>query len=239
VGNLLTPTLEAVNVIGTFDPTKNARYTAGGKRILNWLIYYDGATATLNKWMTPESDNNHLLDNDTQEETFITGNGTWTAKKSKFYDIWITGKGGDSYGANAYQYCASGGGGLTGKKRIYIEAGTVWTAVFSTASGGNTTFSDGVTTLSAQNGYIGGASGAIPFVGGAGGSASSGFDIVFPGGNGGGWPGGGGCSIFGTQLVKDISSNAISGHSYGIGATGAYNGGSAGNGGVGIIQIKG
>src|SRR4030042_3868592 len=42
VGNLLTPTLEAVGVIGTFDPTKNARYTAGGRGILNWLSNYTG-----------------------------------------------------------------------------------------------------------------------------------------------------------------------------------------------------
>jgi hypothetical protein len=61
-GNTLTPTLEAVNVIGTFDPSKNARYTAGGKRILNWVIFYDDAIATIKKWSHPK-DNIGLITN--------------------------------------------------------------------------------------------------------------------------------------------------------------------------------
>lgn len=53
-GNYLTPTI--TTNAGTFDADKNARYTAGGYRILNWIIDYDGSNAVAHKWLQPNED---------------------------------------------------------------------------------------------------------------------------------------------------------------------------------------
>ena len=53
-GNYLTPTI--TTNAGTFDADKNARYTTGGYRILNWIIDYDGSNADVHKWLQPNED---------------------------------------------------------------------------------------------------------------------------------------------------------------------------------------
>lgn len=189
-GDTLTPTLSAAD-LGTFDPSKNARYTAGGYRVLNWLIDYDGTDSLVFKWLTPHEARNISNDIDTPIETIISASGDWTAPRSKYYTITMTGKGGNggaaittNIGNNA---CAGGASAAaTGIVRKYIEAGTVWTATFNTGSGQNTTFSDGVTTLTVQNG-----AGTIDKtdtisspIGNAGAVVPTGFDINNGGGDG-------------------------------------------------------
>lgn len=178
----LTPTL--TDDPGTYDETKFARYTSGGKRILNWLIDYDGTTCRVSPWKTPEysGNQNYLPDLDSQPETWITASGTWVAPRSKYYTIWVTGKGGDGGTTSGNQNSASGGnGGATGIKRMFINAGDVWTATFGSTY---TDFTNGVVTLRA---YRGG-SGTVyymeshPNVNLIG--YSSGFDYVIEGGQG-------------------------------------------------------
>lgn len=55
----LTPTL-ATNP-GTFDPTKNGRYTAAGERILNWVIDYDGISVVIRKLSDAGEVDNQLI----------------------------------------------------------------------------------------------------------------------------------------------------------------------------------
>ena len=96
---------------------------------------------------------------------------TWTAPESKWYKITMTGEGGNGSSSDP------GGGAASGIRRIYVEKGTLWTATFNPTGIGatNTVFSDGVTTLSVQNGFD-------PLIssGGAG-QTSSGMDITFIG----------------------------------------------------------
>jgi hypothetical protein len=227
----LTPTLSTT--LGTFDDSKNARYTAGGKRILNWLIFYDGTTAYVNRWVTPESDNNTIIDLDTQPEEWITSSGTWTAVRSKYYTIYVTGHGG---GGEASGNTRGGGGSGTGIKRIWINSGDAWTATMPTANGSNTTFSDGTTTLSVANGI---ASVPAGFDIGIGGSSGE-YDYSSPtagntGGRGGeSFYGGGGIGgVSGSPAGKDALA-------YGAGGGGAYSGASAqGSGGSGLIRVIG
>ncbi len=170
----LTPTL--TDDPGTYDETKFARYTSGGKRILNWLIDYDGTTCRVSPWKTPEYSGNQncLPDLDSQPETWITASGTWTAPRSKYYTIWVTGKGeagggggnGQGYSGDTIQATRGGAGGRAGSSgmvRKFINAGDAWTSDFGASA---VTFSDGTTTLSAGN--FGG--------------AVTGFDVAFPGG---------------------------------------------------------
>jgi len=227
-GVTLTPTLTTTP--GSFDSTKNAHYTAGGKRILNWMIQWDGVNARVYK-----------LGQD-QWEDVLTSNGTWTAMFSKVYEIWVTGKGGN--GGNAENIApsnsaagAGGGAGLTGKKKIYIKAGDEWTSVFSAISGGNTSISDGATTLTAQNGYDGqDAIDTFSSKGGKGGFTSSGFDFSF-----GGNPGESNTGQITSSFL--IDSNGA-GSYYGGGGLGAGGGNSDGgdakgygSGGGGALRI--
>jgi hypothetical protein len=233
----LTPTLSTS--LGTFDDSKNARYTAGGKRILNWLIFYDGTTAYVNRWVTPESgdDNNYLPDLDTQPETWITASGNWTAPRTKYYTIYVTGHGGGGAASTAQ----SGGSGATGIIRKLISAGDVWTATMSTANGGNTVFSDGTTTLTVQNGTVL-TPGAIP----------SGFDVNIGGGygaynfagSGSNFHGGtGGASIYGSGGRGGDSTSPYDGYAaivFGAGGGGGVSSSySQGAGGSGAIRIVG
>jgi hypothetical protein len=206
----LTPTLSTT--LGTFDDSKNARYTAGGKRILNWLIYYDGTTAYVNRWVTPESanDNNYLPDLDTPPETWITGSGTWTAPRSKYYTIEMV-----AHGEGGGNIISGGGAGAYGRKRILINAGDTWTATLATAALGNTTFSDGTTTLTVQNADNSGL---------RGGTEPTGFDV----------------NCRGTSGITGVSGTAGGG-----GAPSAFGGGGYGgdiivlNGGAGSIGAGG
>ena len=150
---------------GIFSPDKNAHYTNDGHRILNWLIQFDGTTAIAYK-----------VGRD-RFETVIIADGEWKCKFSKVYEIVMCGKGGDGGGANI-AIGSNGGGALTGHKKIYIEASDVWTAAFSSASGGTCSFADVATTLQAQNGYNG-VTDIIKCT--AGGETSSGFDRVVKG----------------------------------------------------------
>jgi hypothetical protein len=180
----LTPTL--TDDPGAYDETKFARYTSANKRILNWLIDFDGTTARVTRWVTPEysGNQNSFPDLDTQPETWITADGTWAAPRSKYYTIWVTGQGGTG-GDGGYptnQNSGGGGnGGATGIKRMFINAGDVWTATFGTNT---TTFTNGVTTLTAYRGNTGTRHYIIsppnaPYAG-----TSTGFDQVIEGGMG-------------------------------------------------------
>lgn len=256
----LTPTLGTS--AGTFDPLKNARYDASNCRILNWVIYFDGTTCYANRLLTPESEHTEIKDLDTPEETWITSNTTWTAKRTKYYTMYVTGSGGDggSAAANTIQCGGGGGAGSTGVKRIFVKAGTTWTATFSATTGGNTTFTDGVTTLIAGNGADGGGNSTTTASGGIT-AASSGFDVVYLGGQGDkgvatlnsvsfAFGGQGGASYYGGGgsggciTSTGAGASACEGRAYGSGGGGAANNGSIGTstgglGKVGIIRIIG
>ena len=170
----LTPTLGTS--AGTFDPLKNARYDASNYRVLNWVVYFDGTTCYANRLLTPENEHTEIKDLDTPEETWITTAGNWIAPRSKYYTIYVTGRGGDGGVSGSVGY--PGGGGLTGIKRIWIDAGDIWTATMNTGSLAYTTFSNGVHTISCQNGAYGNTGNPV------GGSLSSGVDVYFQGGFG-------------------------------------------------------
>jgi hypothetical protein len=252
-GNNLTPTLTMTP--GDFDETKNAHYTAGGKRILNWLVKYDGTNCRAYK-----------LGRDLFEDVLVA-NGTWVAPFSKVYEIWVTGKGGDGGDTNSvYDQSAGGGGaGATGKQRIFIEAGTVWTGTFSALEAGSTSFTDGITTLSVGNGNNGSAASSVG-LGGAVETSSLGMDIVFSGGCGANghssYPYGvdinivfgglGGASFYGQggrggKVAETTIYNATNGSAYGSGGGGscenlvaaAYYKATKGTGASGIIRIIG
>lgn len=163
----LTPTI--TEEPGIFSPDKNAHYTNDGHRILNWLIQFDGTTAIAYK-----------VGRD-RFETVILMDGEWKCKFSKVYEIVMCGKGGDGGGCDndTNKTGSNGGGALTGHKKIYIEASDVWTAAFSSASGGTCSFANFANNLQVQNGYNGAfnASNAVT----AGGETSSGFDRVVEG----------------------------------------------------------
>ena len=255
----LTPTLGTS--AGTFDPLKNARYDASNYRVLNWVVYFDGTTCYANRLLTPETEHTEIKDLDTPEEEWITVSGNWIAPRSKYYTIYVTGCGGiggrggdgDSGYSGGNAGAVGGYAGSTGIKRIWIDAGDVWTAAFTTGASA-TTFTDGTTTLSAgnQGGSVSGCD--ITFIGagyGYGGNGSSNFDHPgHPGSNGGSsfWGSGGGGGSGG------LNSNGSSGgaaQSYGggggcgggggrFGGDGpTYSGGSGGAGRQGIIRIVG
>ena len=256
----LTPTLGTS--AGTFDPLKNARYDANNYRVLNWVIYFDGTTCYAHRLLTPETESNYLPDINEPEEIWITSNTTWKAKRTKYYTMYVTGSGGDggSAAANTIQCGGGGGAGSTGVKRIFVKAGTTWTATFSSTTGGNTTFTDGVTTLIAGNGANGGSYSTTTASGGTT-AASSGFDYVHLGGQGDkgvatlnsvsfAFGGQGGASYYGgggqggctTSTGAGVA--ACAGRAYGSGGGGAANNNSAasptgGLGKVGIIRIIG
>lgn len=178
-GDFLEPELTQDAI--TWDPSKMGFYDISGRRALNWVVRFDGvATSEVRKIYPPS------LQPDVPPKTWITGDGSWIAPESKWYDIWVTGSGeaGGAGGNGADQDAPSlptrgnsgGRAGSTGFIRKFIEAGTEWTATFLGA-GAAVTFSDGVTTLSA---------------GGSGGAAT-GFDKTFIGG-GLGYGGTGGCT---------------------------------------------
>ena len=98
---------------------------------------------------------------------------------SKPYEIVMCGKGGNGGNAVNLYLGGNGGGALTGYKKLYIEASDVWTAVFSSASGGTCSFANIANTLQAQNGYNGATDGYQTST--AGGSSHAGFDRVVPG----------------------------------------------------------
>ena len=242
----LTPTLGTS--AGTFDPLKNARYDANNYRVLNWVIYFDGTTCYANRLLTPETENNYLPDINDPEETWITSNGNWTAKRSKYYTMYVTGSGGDggSAAANSFQCGGGGGAGSTGTKRIFVKAGTTWTATFSATAGESTTFSDGTTTLTAKNGGNGHlAHGGQPA------TSSTGFDFLVHGGwghngiivDGNNYSGGnGGASFWGSGGAGDsrysggVIFGAEAGVSYGSGGGGGV---SPGLGKIGCVRIVG
>ena len=252
----LTPTLGTS--AGTFDPLKNARYDANNYRVLNWVIYFDGTTCYAHRLLTPETESNYLPDINEPEETWITSNTTWKAKRTKYYTMYVTGSGGDggSAAANTIQCGGGGGAGSTGVKRILVTAGTVWTATFSSNAGGATVFTDGVTTLSAGNGSNGVGNSSKVAAGGTT-ATSTGFDVVYLGGQGDkgvassfAFGGQGGASYYGGGGSGGCTTSdgsgvfAAEGRAYGSGGGGAANNNSIGTetgglGKVGIIRIIG
>ena len=155
---------------GLFVADKNAHYTTDGYRILNWLIQYNGTNAIAYK-----------VGRD-RFETVILANGKWKCKFSKVYEIVMCGKGGNGGGSDdggSHMLGSNGGGALTGHKKIYIEASDVWTATFSSASGGMCSFVNFANNLQVQNGYDGVLNNGIHVT--AGGETSSGFDRVVKG----------------------------------------------------------
>jgi hypothetical protein len=200
-------------------------------------------------------------------EEFITASGTWVAPFSGFFNIKIIGRGGNgASGRNDASYASGGGGGggsaVIGYKRIYSEVGTTWTATFNTGSGANTTFSDGSTTISVQNGYTGsqGVYQTTGGSGGAGGSSSSNVDHAISGDKGGAGSGGspsgqffGGSGGSGAQGAgggyggisgvssgeAGSSSNRPGGGGGGGGGGGNASGaGAGGSGGTALIRIR-
>ena len=203
----LTPTLGTS--AGTFDPLKNARYDASNYRVLNWVIYFDGTDCYANRLLTPESEHTEIKDLDSPEETWITTTSNWIAPRSKYYTIYVTGRGGDGGISGGTPVPRVGGGGLTGIKRIWIDAGDTWTATMNTGSGAYTTFSDGVTTISCQNGFDGKLGDPC------GGTLSSGADVCFQGGHGVGI---GGSGIGGASYYTAGAGPDSNGGNYGGGA---------------------
>ena len=232
-GANLTPTIGTG--ANTFDADKNARYTdTGTYRVLNWVIYYDGTTAYAHRLTNPVNSDNDYGDVGSPEEYWITADGVWVAKRSKYYTIYVTGTGQNPSGSTNNN---GGGAGASGIKRIYVNSGTTWTATFTTTSGGVTTFTDGTTTFISGNGT------------GAVGGTCSGFDLNIHGGDGslainsipvggsGGssfWGGGGYGAVVATADAGD-------GKAFGSGGGGKVLGGSgsAGIGKKGVIRIVG
>lgn len=236
----LTPKL--TNSGSQFVDNKNAHYTSSNERILNWLIQHDGTNAKVFK-----------VGRDKFDE-WITSAGTWTCLFSKMYDIWVTGKGargsgGSVSGTNNFGG-SGGGGGATSFKQLYINAGDSWTSVFSTSLGGNTSFSNGTSTIIAQNG------GPIYDSNPGAKSGCSGYDQAFSGQGGGrcdykdlgttitsGGPGG--SSIYGGGGAGRLlsSGNGLDADCYGAGGGGCLIQGtgtaSGGSGGMGVIRIIG
>lgn len=260
-GDNLTPTIGLTTTYPhTFDADKNARYTdTGSYRVLNWVIYYDGTTAYAHRIITPENTKTELGDLDTFEETWITSNGNWTAKRSKYYTIYVTGSGGDggsvSNGTN--QVGGGGGAGATVIKRIWIDAGDVWTATFSATENQFTVFTDGSNSISAENGNNGVSNSTGGALGGQGGNSGTLYDILIDGGSGGsgivmsgsfGVSGTGGGSFYGSggrssAQTSGGSSSGAKGTACGSGGGGAITvgglSGSAGSGEIGVIRIIG
>lgn len=208
----------------SWDAAKGGFYDLSGRRCLNYVVRFDGAASSEIRRIYPPSQQP-----DIPPKTWITGDGAWIAPESKFYDIWVTGSGeAGGAGGDGGKWVdptltlptagAFGGrAGSTGFKRIFIEAGTEWTAAYGGA-GAAVVFSDGVTTLSA---------------GGSGGAAT-GFDKTFIGG-GGGYGGSGAFTPTGTG-ARDIVGHpgAAGGASiWGPGGNGGAPGAAGANGGAG------
>lgn len=128
-GNNLTPTLTTTP--GTFNAAKNAIYTAGGKRVLNWIIHYEGSVqCEIEPILNPAAGRNYLPGVDTQPVTLITGATTWYAPRTKFYTFKLQAAGGAGGNATAdatagsVAYGASGGAGHYGYVRLFLVAGT-------------------------------------------------------------------------------------------------------------------
>lgn len=266
-GANLTPTIGTG--ANTFDADKNARYTdTGTYRVLNWVIYYDGTTAFAHRLVNPVNDRNDFDDGNSFEEFWITSNGVWVAKRTKYYTIYVTGCGGSGGSGGAggryesYPTTGTLGGyaGSTGIKRILITAGTTWTATFTTGAS-STTFTDGASPIVAGN-QSGGVTGAdIAFIGagyGYGGNgglySTDGSNILASpghhGSNGGAsfWGSGGGGGAGGAINGNGSSGGAAQSFGGGGGSGGGgggnvdggtSSGGSGGAGKAGVIRIVG
>lgn len=254
-GANLTPTIGTD--ANTFDADKNARYTdTGTYRVLNWVIYYDGTTAFVHRLVNPVVDANDYGDVGSPEEYYIVSNGDWIAKRTKYYTIYVTGSGGDggSVANGTTQVGAGGGAGATVIKRILVTAGTTWSATFSATENQFTTFTDGVTSITAENGANGN-TGTATALGGAGGNTGTSYDVIISGGYGNAGvintvalSGNGGSSFWGgggraMAAASGGSASGVAGSAYGSGGGGAATvaglAGSAGAGKVGIIRIVG
>ena len=164
-------------------------------------------------------------------DVWITANGTWTAPWSRWYTFYLTGAGeaGGAGGRGGNVASISSGGphsaptqgtyggraGSTGIKKIYVLAGTVWTAVVGSS---HTTFTDGVTSLSAN----------------AAGGAVTGCDVSLIG-KGGSYGGAGGQKI--RFSIVDVDVALIAGGNGISGGASVY--GSGGYGGVCGITTAG
>jgi hypothetical protein len=247
-GDNLTP--ELTTSAGTFDPVKNARYDGDGYRLLNWIVYSDGAAAYISRLLTPENERNIAVWDEPEEWNLSQIGGTlpWVAPRSKYYDIIICGKGGDGGAADGDSGFTTsggdGGGGATGFARVYIEAGEAWTATFNITLAlvdSYTRFSNGVITLEAQNGNDGtsgdtGGSGSN----GPSGTTAPGCDRVEAGEYGS-------YRSYLNQYRKTAASSGTlyygaDGDPYGMGAQGGRSDGAArtgGTGGAGLVRIRG
>jgi hypothetical protein len=229
-----------------FDASKNAHYLPTGERVLNTSIFRSGGVVELSYY-----DNYPIA-----HEVRLLSSVTWVAPFSKYYEIEMCGRGGNGGDAATSSvsnvFGGNGGGASYGRVRLWIEAGTVWTANFVTTSGGLLTFTEsGVSprTLTVQNGFhgtdtVGNTSGAP----GNGGETVTGFNVAIVGSRA--WNTGsltfGGFSFLSSQnrvLNSLFPFNGTAGNNYGGGGQGA--GGTAlnprtgGAGGGGIIIIKG
>jgi hypothetical protein len=233
-----------------FDASKNAHYLPTGERVLNTSIFRSGGVVELSYY-----DNYPIA-----HEVRLLSSVTWVAPFSKYYEVEMCGKGGDGGSASNTPsgpgYSGGGGGGGYGRVRLWIEAGTEWTANFTTTSGGLLTFTEsGVSprTLTVQNGFNSSNASNSDTAGGLGGETSSGLSCSLKGKSGilGSQRGNGGDSILGMGAISEWSRsgasnvNGVNAGNYGGGGSGAYRVGSSystntgGAGGAGIIIIKG
>lgn len=162
----LTPTLSEVTAgYAYWSALKNAYYTVGDEyRVLDWLVDFDGTDCRV--YRRGES----------RPEIMVLSSGIFVAPWSQFYSIEMCGRGGNGgSGSNSGILYSAGGGGGSGSwgilENVFLSIGHSLTASFSSSSGGNITFADGIDiSLSVQNGYY-----ANLISAGAAGVSSSGF----------------------------------------------------------------
>ena len=262
VGSQLTPTI--TTDVPTFDDSKNGLYNDGGERVLNWIIAYTEGVGgspevAIDRIVTPKSGHNALGSGVKEFYSFTSAGSGWRAPYSKWYKFRVQARGGIGrdvifiFGGSV-RLGGNGSGGTYGEKTLFLEAGTLVTFDFSTASGGDTGFTIGATSYTVQNGTAGESASTSFSAGRTGGSGSSNMDLVVPGKgsdsaiNDGGAGGKGGDSHLGSggfnrRAISDTSGNGASGYGFGGGGGGAYRsteGTSTGGAGApGIVIIEG
>ena len=224
-----------------------------GRRIIT--VMWDGA-----HWVMVNVSGAHF------DWVFNAGSGNFIPPVSGSYDVWVVGGGGGGGGTSgASGFCAagSGGGGGYAKKCVWLVAGTAYPYVVGPggagsydngSGGGNSTFNDGVETITGGGGAPGDKQMSTGVGGmGAGGGASGG-DINTPGGVGSATAPSvstpntrvGGASALALGVTSTVAgagvANGDAGNVPGGGATGAYVGGSGlktgGNGGPGLVSME-
>lgn len=193
--------------------------------------------------------------------TFTTPAGTTT---STIYEVWATGSGGGSAGTGVGNFSATGGGGggascygtFTGIAAGTALSGNIGSAGSAGSSGGNggnggdTTFTEGVNTITATGGGASSTDNSVALIIGAGGRPGLGSGSTpLPGGfcNDGG-TGSNGIGLLSTQTLGGAGGSTIWGGgvgptrtpaAFGSGGPGTQGSSSAGTAGAtGVIMIR-